>query len=387
MSLVRRGKKGLFSLVIDDYSTGRRRRRFISLGTAVKRRAEEKRIETLSQLKGQPPPETPLLTVGEWLDTWLETRSIAGLAPATLDNYRIHIDTHIRPSLGRERLSGLRPEKIDALYSSLADNLSTAPHCHAILSAALREAVRRNLIVRNPLDRATRPKQKWREQKVLTRSQVQTFLRSLEGHRLYALFVLALSTAMRRGELIGLRWEDIDFEQGFIKVRVQRQYLPGRGVVERPTKEHRGVRPIEMTDTERGILLAQLHRLTHERAQAGPLWQEHGLVFPSTRGTPINPRNVDRFFAERLEGLGLPRVRLHDLRHTAGTHMLHDSGGNIHAVQQRLGHSDPSITLRMYGHALMGSQKAIAEQTIGSFLAQPSGGRPSVSDDSGKQGL
>lgn len=386
MSLIRRGKKGLFSLVIDDYSTGRRRRRFVALGTTVKKRAEEKRIEILSHLKGQPPPETPLLTVGDWLDTWLETRSIAGLAPATIDNYRIHIDTHIRPSLGRERLSALRPEKIDALYTSLANRPSTAPHCHAILRAALGEAVRRNLILRNPLDRTTRPKTHWREQKVLTRAEVQIFLQSLTNHRLYTLFALALTTAMRRGELIGLRWEDIDFEQGFIKVRVQRQYLPGRGIVERPTKEHRGVRPIEMTEAERRILLHQQQLLQEERRRAGALWEEHGLVCPSSRGTPINPRNLDRFFTLRLQALGLPHVRLHDLRHTAGTHMLHDSGGNIHAVQQRLGHSDPSITLRMYGHALMGSQKAIAEQTIGSFLAEPSGGRPTVSDDSGKQG-
>ncbi len=370
MSLIRRGKQGLFSLVLDDYSTGRRRRRFVALGTTSKKEAEQKRAQTLADMsRGLYPGNAVRMTVGEWLEEWLAGRSVAGRAPKTLISYRSLLRTHLVPAIGHIRLVDLTPGQIEHFYASLPSR-SLASHCHSVLGASLRAAVRRGLLARNPVDSAAKPRTQWHEQKVLSRTEVQALLNTVREHRLYPLFFLALSTGMRQGELLGLRWEDVDFDHGAISVQVQRQYLPGQGVVERPTKEHRGVRHIEMTTAEREILHRQAACLEAERTAAGPLWQEHGLVFPSACGTPMNARNLVRVFKNALLRAGLADVHFHTLRHTAGTHLAHDSGGNLNAVQERLGHADVATTLRMYGHALKGSQEAIAERTMRSLLGE-----------------
>ena len=383
MSLIRRGKKGLFSLVIDDYSTGRRRRRFIALGTAVKKQAEEKRIEILSQLRGQSPPQAARMTVAEWLEAWVTSKESIPLAPHTISEYRRLIQNHIVPALGGERLASLRPDQIETFYASMHGSIP--PHCHNILNTACREAVRRDLLTRNPLDRVTKPKYTPREHIIHSREEARRFLESLSTHRLFRLFVLGLSTGMRRGELIGLRWIDIDWEHGYLHVRVQRQYQSGRGVVERVTKEHRGARPVEMTDIDRHILQDQLQQLELERELAGSLWQEHGLVFPSTVGTPLNPRNLNRVFTRQLELAGLRHIRLHDLRHMAGTFLIQDSDGDTAAVQNRLGHARVTTTMSVYVHDQPGRQKAVADKTAASLFTDAMGRQEKPAGHTGKE--
>lgn len=371
MSLVRRGKKGLFSLVIDDYSSGRRRRRFVALGTTLKREADAKRIEILAQLKGQSPPQAGRMTLAEWLEIWVVSKESIPLAPYTITEYRRLITNHIVPALGGERLASLRPDQIERFYASLHGSVPI--HCHNLLNIALREAVRRDLISRNPLDRVAKPRHTPAEHIILTREEARQLLNFLTTHRLRPLFMLALSTGMRRGELIGLRWVDVDFEHGVINVRVQRQYQPGQGVIERVTKEHRGARPIEMTDVDRAILQEQRIRQDEERELAGAAWQEHDLVFPSEVGTPLNPRNLNRVFSRQLELAGLRHVRLHDLRHMAATFLIQDSEGDTTAVQVRLGHAMVTTTLRIYVHNQPGRQKKVADRTAASLFADATG--------------
>ncbi len=227
-----------------------------------------------------------------------------------------------------------------------------------------------DLIARNPLDRVTKPKYTPREHIIHTREEARTFLNSLSAHRLFA---LSLSTGMHRGELIGLRWIDIDWEHGYLNVRVQRPYRPGRGVVERVTKEPRGARPIEMTDADRRILQDQRQRLDQDRERAGTLWQEHGLVFPSRVGTPLSPRTLHRLFTRQLELAGLRHIRLHDLRHMVGTFLIQDSEGDTTAVQNRLGHAKVTTTMSVYMHDQPGRQKKVADKTAASLFADVMG--------------
>jgi integrase len=172
---------------------------------------------------------------------------------------------------------------------------------------------------------------------------------------------------MRQAELLGLRREDVDLEAARL-VRVQRQYLPRTGMVERRTKAYRQDRPVELTDTEVTVLREHRRRQAEERLAAGELWRDHGLVFPSEVGTPLHPRNLLRWFQGLLARAGLPRVRFHDLRHTAATLLLR-SDGRVLVAQQRLGHRDPATTTRFYGHVLPGDQRAAAERALDALRA------------------
>ncbi len=166
---------------------------------------------------------------------------------------------------------------------------------------------------------------------------------------------------MHEGELIGLRWTDVNIDQARLTVRVQRQYILREGIQERRTKGYRTDGPIELTDTEVGILRTQHALGAAERLVVADQWRDHGLVFPSEVGTPLNARNVLRWFKRTLETAGLPDIRFHDLRHTAATLLLR-AGGRIIIAQQRLGHQSPTTTTRFYGHALPGDQRAAAER-------------------------
>lgn len=187
-----------------------------------------------------------------------------------------------------------------------------------------------------------------------------------EGHRLARLFHLATTTGMRESELLGLRWSDVNLEARGIFVRVQRQYLPGKGIVERHTKEHRGTRPIDLTEDEIALLTAQRAQVAEERLRLGEVWRDHDLVFPSQVGTPINQRNLLRWFDALAEAAGITGIRFHDLRHTAGTHLM-AAGRGVIPPQHRLGHSRPSTTLDLYAHALPGHQAEAAEAVQANF--------------------
>ncbi len=153
----------------------------------------------------------------------------------------------------------------------------------------------------------------------------------------------------------------MDIDRGRLTVRVQRQYVAGQGILQRRTKAHRTDRPIELTDAEIALLRTQRVHLAEERLLAGDQWQDHGLVFPSGVGTPLNARNVLRWFKRTLDTAGLPAIRFHDLRHTAATLLL-QADGRIIIAQQRLGHQDAATTTRSYGHALPGDQRAAVER-------------------------
>ena len=375
--LRQRGKAGVWNAVFDDgrAPNGRRRQRWVSLQTTSKRAAERELAKMLTQQAEGTLPEPNRTTVAELLAQYIESRRVAGRAPATLLNYS-HLAARIGARIGHVRLSDLKPSHLESLYAAeLADgdqrfdagakrlSPKTVRHEHDLLRTALKYAIRQGLILRNPADGVTPPRAPHREQQVLSPAEVATLLDSVKAHRLYAMVYLAVSTGMRQGELIGLRWTDMDLSAGRLEVRVQRQYRPREGVQQRETKEHRGARPLELTPEEVEVLRTHRARQDGERERLGTEWHENGLVFASETGTPLNPRNVQRFLDAALRRAGLPDVRFHDLRHTAGTLLMrHD--GRVVAAQHRLGHARASTTLNAYGHALPGDQREATSRML-----------------------
>lgn len=178
--------------------------------------------------------------------------------------------------------------------------------------------------------------------------------------RHYALYYLALVTGMRQGELLALKWENIDLAKGILNVKFNLKRLPhGGGLVLDKPKTKTSVRSIKLGQDTIDVLKAQKKRIAKERETKPDIWQEEGFVFPSTVGTAIDPSNMLRYFRSSLRTANLPKIRFHDLRHTAASLML-NNGVDVLVASQRLGHAQPSITLDVYGHLMPSMQSEAA---------------------------
>jgi len=228
------------------------------------------------------------------------------------------------------------------------------------LNKALKQAVADGLIPRNAASSVKPPKPQKKEVRPLNREQVQALFDVVSGERLEPLYVLAITAGLREGELLGLKWEDLDLEAGTLQVRRSLSEARSGRSFEAP-KSGKG-RSIRLTQRAVSALRKHRKRQLEERMKLAGLWQEHGLVFPSQVGMPIEGRNLNRSFKRHLDRAGLPRsFRFHDLRHTCAT-LLFKQGANPKFVQELLGHGDVSLTLNVYSHVLpdMGDQAAVA---------------------------
>lgn len=293
------------------------------------------------------------LTTGEYLTAWLADSVRDTVRQRTYERYESLVRVHIVPTLGRVKLKSLTPAHVRGLYRDKLD-AGLAPrtvlHIHRTLSKALKQAVDDGLIPRNAAGSVKPPSPRREEIQPLSREQVRTFLSAVSGDRLEALYVVAITAGLRRGELLGLKWEDLDLDAGTLQVRRTLSETGDGRVFEAP-KSGKG-RSIRLT--KRAITALRSHRklqLEERIARAG-LWTENGLVFASETGTAIQGRNMYRAFKIRLGRAGLPStVRFHDLRHTCATLLL-QQGVHAKYVQELLGHADISLTLNVYSHVL-----------------------------------
>jgi len=249
-------------------------------------------------------------------------------------------------------LKDLTLSKVEKYYAHLVETgvgIRTIRKIHSILHRALEKAVRYGLILRNPTDGAALPQYKHAEMMVLDETQVSQLLVAAKGSRHEALYHLAVTTGMRMGELFGLRWSDLHWVSGRIYVRRQVQYVPGHGWSFVEPKTRSGRRTIKLGEGVLQALREHLERQQGERVAAGERWVDHGLIFPSKSGTPMDASNLRLDFTRVLLQAGLPKIRFHDLRHTAASLML-NHGIPVIVVSKILGHSKPSITMDIYGH-------------------------------------
>ncbi|MGE5619578.1 MAG: tyrosine-type recombinase/integrase [Sphingomonadaceae bacterium] len=309
----------------------------------------KKELEKLSQGLPLGPGEE----LGSYLLNWMETVARPRLDPKTAKDYAAIIRLHILPKLGSCPINKLSGPLLAELYTEKLKALSPrrVQYIHAVIHTAMEQAVKWRFIPRNPADDVEAPKVTKRDPHILSVHQVRQLLAAVQGDRLEALYVLAVTTAMRQGELLGLHWDEVDLARGMIHVvhsldRLERQWR----VKDPKTKLSR--RSIRLTQWAVRALQDHWQRQQWETELAGELWQGRNLVFCRENGLPLdNKRVTERHFYRLLRKLNLPPMHFHDLRHTAASlYML--MGVPPKVVQEMLGHSTVVMTLDTYSHLL-----------------------------------
>jgi integrase len=257
----------------------------------------------------------------EYLEQWLEASKVS-LRPKTALQYEQVIRKHIAPHIGNIPVNALRLVKVEQFYSTLLQSgvgVRTVRIVHAVLHKALEKAVRYQIVAYNPVHGAILPREKHGEMQILDERQLGQFLVAAKGSRFEALYYLAVSTGMRQGELFGLKWSDLQWQSGTLNIQRQVQKIPRVGWDFEEPKTRAGCRTIKLGE---GVLqVLREHKLNQElqKTAEGDRWQDFDLIFPSSIGTPIDRSNLRADFNKVLDQAGLPRIRFHDLRHTAAS--------------------------------------------------------------------
>jgi len=307
------------------------------------------------------------LLVGEYLDRWLSDSVSNTVKATTYERYEQIARLHVEPDLGALKLKALTPAHLRSLYrEKLGTGLSarTVQYIHVTLHKALKQAVMDGLLPRNVAEAVKPPQVRRKEIHPLTPDQVKVLLAAAVGDRLEALYVLAIHTGLRQGELLGLKWDDVNLDNGTLQVR-RSLSVTKDGLVLSSPKTKGSSRSVQLTSKGVDALQEHLKRQLEEIDAVGSLWRENGLIFASETGEFLNRSHLIRYrFKPLLGRAGLPETtRFHDLRHTCATLLL-TRNVNPKIVSEMLGHATISITLDTYSHVLpnMRDQAAQAMQ-------------------------
>jgi len=311
-------------------------------------------------------------TVETFLAGWLATAR-SSVRPRTHESYTDMVRLHLLPTLGHHRLTTLAPQHVHALLDAkLAEGLSprTVQYLHAILRRALGQAVRWGVVPRNVAALVSPPRVSRRELPVLTPDEARHLLEHIRGDRLEALYTIALALGLRQGEALGLQWEDVDLENGALRVRHTLQRVDGAPQLMEP-KSSQSRRTIAMPSVAVLALREHRTRQLQERLWAGSRWQKSDFIFTSTIGTPLYSRATTQRFQRILTAAGLRRVTFHSLRHACASFLL-AQGVSPRVVMETLGHSQFSTTMDIYAHVMPAMQRDAAER-MDALLAAPAG--------------
>ena len=293
-------------------------------------------------------------TVAQYLDSWLAGSVKPSARIKTYEGYESIVRVRVAPRLGKRPLAKLAPLDLQALYTELAGaglSSRSVHHTHRVLHRAFVQAVRWNLITRNPCDGAQGPRATRAEMSVWTPEEADTFLMSTRQLPVHALYILALTTEMRQGELLGLKWSDADLGTGTVAVRRSLQQQRGKGLVLEEPKTARSRRSVRLSQRAIVALRAHQDRQAFNRRAAGSEWIESDLVFCDSVGKPLDPSYQTAIFKRAVAAAGLPAIRFHDMRHTAATILL-SRGVHVKLVSELLGHATIVLTLDTYSHLI-----------------------------------
>lgn len=369
----KRGRK--WSIVYDEGrdENGRRIQRWRG-GFATKKEAEDELAKVLESINTGSYVEPSKLKAGDYLLEWVA--SLGDVRPSTRASYEQNLTKHVKPGIGHLPLQRLTALHLDGLYRSLlqpekkpgeklAKPLSprTVQYVHVIVHRALKDAVRKNLLLRNVADAASPPKPQRQEIRRWAAAELGRFLNAVEDDRLYAAWRMLAMTGMRRGEALGLRWSDVDLAAGTISIR-QTLIAPGYKLALSTPKTAKGRRKVAIDTATVEAMRAHRKAQLEERLAFGPdypvtLETFGDLVFRKADGQPVNPVAFGKRFERTVANLDVPRIPLHGLRHTWATLALSQ---NVHPkiVSERLGHSTIAITLDTYSDVLPGLQEEAA---------------------------
>lgn len=315
------------------------------------REAQEKLRQALARADAGMQIPTNRTTTAAFLEEWLETSVRPRLRPATVASYEDTVRRYVLPAVGRIALSKLTAEDVGRMLAGLAVRKpaispTTQRYAYAVLRIALGRAYKSGRVLRNVATLVDPPAKARVEMRPLTSEQARGFLEFVARDRFGPLYALAIATGMRQGELLALRWSDLDLDAGTVAVR---HTLRRKTHELAEPKTARARRVLRLGTIAVGTLREQRRRQLEERLAAGRHWQDHDLVFATRTGTPLDSRNVTRALQEALSRAGYPRQRFHDLRHAYATLMIED-GEELAIVSRSLGHADLSTTADVYAH-------------------------------------
>jgi integrase len=337
-----------------------------------KKDAQDYLSKTLTAISTGTFVEPSPLTVGEYLDKWLDSVARIRVRPRTFASYNKVLERYARPKLKDRKLSSLQPLEVQALYTEMQRHglsAKTIRYVHTILHSAFKQAVTWGVIARNPAEAVELPRRNRKEMQAFSPEDAMLFLQATIGNRLHALFVVALFTGMRPSEYLGLKWSDVDLEKG--TVTVQRSLVEsGKGCQMRidETKTAHSRRSIPLPPSVIRVLIEQRRKQAEERLAAGANYRNQDFVFAKRLGEPFQNFNmIRRYFKRTLKRAGLPEtIRLYDLRHSCATLML-AQGEHPKVVSEWLGHASTTLTLDVYSHVLPSMRRDASdrlEQTI-----------------------
>lgn len=353
-------------------ATGRRRQKWHG-GFRTRREAEAARAKLVNEVNTGVYAEPTKTTLEEWvLGSWLPTMK-SQVKPTTWASYDRMLRLHVLAVLGNRPLHKLNPTLLNSLYVDLMAagykkesrggglHVKTVRHIHSTLHKVLGDPIDAGLLTNNPADRAKPPRPRAgspTEMKFWNAEQLGRFLAHIEGDRLEAAWHLLAMTGMRRGEVLGLRWQDVDLDHRRLAVRHTITAV-GYEIKESTPKNHQAC-TIDLDPGTMEQLKAHRERQAKEKEAWGPGYQDTGLVFRREDGTPVHPQLFSQQFEREVRRSGLPQIRLHDVRHTHATIALR-AGVPVKVISERLGHEDPAFTMKQYAHVIPGMQAEAAE--------------------------
>jgi integrase len=376
-SVVKRGDGYTVVVELDrDPITCKRRQKWHS-GFRTKRDAERALSEIVASVHAGAYVETTKQTLSDFTREWLAAIKPT-IRPSTHYSYSRNLQLHVLPQLGSVQLRRIDAGMLNTLYASLlADGRKdyaggglsprSVRYCHTIVHRALKDAVKWGRLARNPAEAADPPKAAGRPESITwTADQLRSFLEATRGSRYSAAYLLLATTGLRRGEALGLRWSDLDFDAG--RAAIRQTVIAIRHTVMLGTpKTAKGRRTVTLDKGTLAALREHRRRQAAERLLMGSGWTDNDLVFCHPDGTMLHPERFSRGFLETVARIGLPRIRLHDLRHGWATMAL-QAGIHPKVVQERLGHANIAITLDTYSHVVAGLHEDAAEDVAALFL-------------------
>ncbi|MFN0095066.1 MAG: tyrosine recombinase XerC [Dehalococcoidia bacterium] len=325
--------------------------------------AAEKLASGLHALQQGITPPNERLTVAAFLNRWLADTVEPHRRRSTYESYESYVRLHLIPALGTVPVARLKPQQVQAMIAAKQKSgLSprTVQYIRAILRAALQRAVQWNLAPRNVAALTDSPRVSRAEVRPLTPTQAKEFLAGIAGDRFEALYVLAITTGLRQGELLGLRWDAVEIDRAELRVERTREAVSGPARFGDP-KSASSRRVVSLS--QRALDALKRHRVVQleQRLAAGPSWSESNLVFTTYVGTPLNSSGTTHRFQKKLADLGLPKQRFHDLRHLNASLLL-AAGASPRTVMGQLGHSQFNLTMTTYGHLVPEALKDAADR-------------------------
>jgi integrase len=349
---------GHYAIILDINKDGARKRKWHSF-RGTKREAQAECARLITEMKDGVYVEHDKKSLNEFLDAWERDWMATHVGPKTSQRYSELLRVHVRPHLGHKRLQSIGVGDLNALYTKLHETLAprTVRHVHRLLHRIFSHATKWGDVRRNAVLLVDSPKVPPTEAAVLQTDEIPRMFAALRSRAFYPLAVVALGTGMRRGELLALRWQDVNFDKATINVERSLEQT-GKGLRFKSPKSARGKRSISLAPavvTE----LRTLWKAQQEQRLALGLGKSpaEALVFAECDGAPLKPDQLSGQFARAMESAGLPHVTLHTLRHTHASQLI-TAGIDILTVSRRMGHHSPTITLSVYGHLLTTADRA-----------------------------